>query len=252
MVLAEHWGRMRSFGLDPAMNNPAPVLGTAELTAVTTVPTALRSPGPSGDVAVSWGGPQGWRAVAKRAVDIVAGVVLLVAILPVMAVLAVGVRVSSPGPVLYRQDRVGRHGRTFRIMKFRSFPVDHRPPRSAHGDIIPVAPSPIRFGAFIRRTSLDELPQLLNVIAGHMSLVGPRPERPELAAEFARSIPGYALRHRAPVGITGVAQVRGLTGATSIEQRIVVDNEYIDDWSLRRDFGLLLRTVPALVRKSKG
>jgi lipopolysaccharide/colanic/teichoic acid biosynthesis glycosyltransferase len=196
-------------------------------------------------VPVTDGGPAGWRWAVKRAMDVTIVVALVLLVLPVLVVAAVGVRVSSPGPVLFRQTRVGRHGRQFTMFKFRTFPVDHVD-RVVSLD---VDACPLWWGRVLRRTSIDELPQLFNVIRGDMSLVGPRPERPRFAVPLAETIPGYRERHRAPVGLTGFAQVKGLVGTTSIEERVAADNAYIDDWSIRRDLVILAKTVPTLVRK---
>jgi lipopolysaccharide/colanic/teichoic acid biosynthesis glycosyltransferase len=183
----------------------------------------------------------------KRAFDLAVSLTLLVALAPVMAVAAIGVRLSSPGPTIFRQPRIGRDGRTFTMYKFRTFPVDHVDDAFSldHQDC------PLRFGRFLRRTSLDELPQLVNVLRGQMSIVGPRPERPHFAGDLAASIPGYHERHRVPGGITGLAQVNGFWGNSDIFERVMHDNAYIDSWRLRRDFGILLRTIPATIRKGR-
>ena len=196
--------------------------------------------------------PARWQLVAKRAVDIVVATAALLLTLPVLIVLAVAVRVSSPGPVLFRQTRVGRDGRPFSMLKFRTFPVGHVPPREVETTdvaVVPVARSPLRVGHFLRQSSLDELPQLVNVLLGHMSLVGPRPERPEIASQLAARIPGYRDRERLPVGMTGHAQVLGVCGDTAIEDRVCADNLYIDGWNVRGDLRILVRTVPTLLRK---
>jgi lipopolysaccharide/colanic/teichoic acid biosynthesis glycosyltransferase len=199
------------------------------------------------------GGPVGWRLAVKRSIDVLGAGLGLLLVVPIIAVVAVGVRLSSPGPILYRQTRVGRYGRHFTMLKFRTFPVDHVPPSVVVDDgdaaLVPVTLSPLRFGRLLRQTSFDELPQLLNVLRGEMSLVGPRPERPELVSALADRIPQYRDRHRAPVGLTGHAQVLGLCGTTPIEDRVAADNAYIDGWTLRRDAAILARTVPTLVRK---
>jgi exopolysaccharide biosynthesis polyprenyl glycosylphosphotransferase len=180
----------------------------------------------------------------KRAFDLVVGSILLVVTSPIMLVAAIGVRVSSPGPVLFRQRRVGRQGRIFPLLKFRTLEV-------AEGSDVGWAPDEeriTRFGRILRRSSLDELPQLLNVIRGDMSLVGPRPERPQYVEQFSSSVPRYGDRHRVPVGMTGWAQVHGLRGAgTSIPERIQLDNYYIEHWSLWRDFVILARTLRQIV-----
>jgi len=190
----------------------------------------------------------GWGGVVKRTFDLVvsAGGLLLAA--PVLALLALLVRSTSPGPVFYRQERLGRDGRRFEILKFRSMPVD------AERDTGPVWATrtdarPTRVGAFLRRWSLDELPQLLNVLRGEMSLVGPRPERPHFVREFSRRMPDYLDRHRVKSGITGWAQVNGLRGDTSIEERTRYDLHYVENWSLAFDVEILLRTLIAVVRR---
>lgn len=192
--------------------------------------------------------PLTYRAwLVKRGFDIVASVLLLVLFAPVLALAALGVKLSSPGPVLFRQTRVGLDGRTFTMLKFRSFPVDHVDDvhsRDHHE-------CPLPFGRFLRRTSVDELPQLLNVVAGEMSLVGPRPERPHFVDDLANAVGDYYDRHRVPGGITGLAQVHGYWGKTSIDERIRFDNQYIDTWHLGRDLAILCRTLPAVVRKSR-
>ncbi len=183
----------------------------------------------------------------KRLFDIVVSVVALVLLSPLLAVVALGVKLSSKGAVLFRQPRVGRSRQLFAMYKFRTFPVDHVDDKFSrqHDEC------PLRFGRFLRRSSIDELPQLLNVLRGDMSLVGPRPERPHFANPLSESVFDYENRHRVPSGITGAAQVNGLWGDTSIEERILLDNRYIDDWSLWGDVLILLRTVPAVVRKGR-
>lgn len=226
-----------------------------EMAAVTTMTEALPAPRAVHTYAVASGatGPVGWRARTKRLFDIVLGSIVLLAVLPVLLLLALGVRISSPGPILFRQTRVGRHGRRFTMLKFRTFPSDHVPPSAVvnQGEyaVIPVEESPFRFGRLLRQTSLDELPQLINVLRGDMSLVGPRPERPELVAVLSDRVPRYYDRFRAPAGITGHAQVLGYCGTTPIEARVSVDNAYIDEWTVPKDFVILLKTVPTLLRK---
>ena len=193
------------------------------------------------------GGPTGTPALVKRAIDLVVVVVLLLVVLPTMLIAAVGVRLSSRGPILFRQERVGRGGRVFVMYKFRTYPVDHVDATVA----LPTESCPLPFGRFLRRTSIDELPQLFNILLGHMSLVGPRPERPRFAAELAAQIPGYVDRLRAPAGLTGLAQIRGLHGTSSLTDRIEADNEYIDRWSVWSDLRILLATVPTVVRKAR-
>jgi lipopolysaccharide/colanic/teichoic acid biosynthesis glycosyltransferase len=220
--------------------------GTMDHAEVPVSPLAGLARSATDPVTDGWGASTArWQTRAKRALDVAVAVVALILVLPVGLAAAIGVKLSSPGPVFFSQVRVGRHGATFRMLKFRSFPVDHVDVEQS----LPTDACPLRFGRFLRRTSIDELPQLLNVLRGEMSLVGPRPERPRFAEDLARAYPAYADRHRAPAGITGLAQIRGLCGPTSIADRICADNEYIDGWSLASDLDILLRTVPAVVRK---
>jgi Undecaprenyl-phosphate glucose phosphotransferase len=184
----------------------------------------------------------GWNRVLKRSFDLLFGAAaLLVALLP-MAAITVVVLVTSGRPVLFRQERMGLDGRRFRMLKFRTMRPDAEAqtgPRWAVRD----DPRRTRLGAFLRAWSLDELPQLLNVLRGEMSLVGPRPERPSFVEEFRRRVPGYMLRHKMKAGITGWAQINGWRGNTSIEKRIEYDLEYIARWSLALDLSILLRTL---------
>jgi Undecaprenyl-phosphate glucose phosphotransferase len=184
----------------------------------------------------------GWNLVLKRGFDIVLGTAALVAVLPMMAVIAAIVRASSAGPILYQQERMGLDGRRFNMLKFRTMRPDAE---AATGPTWAVQDDPRRtaVGAFLRRWSLDELPQLFNVLRGDMSLVGPRPERPSFVEEFRRRVPGYMLRHKVKAGITGWAQINGWRGNTSIERRIEYDLYYIERWSLAFDLSILLRTL---------
>jgi exopolysaccharide biosynthesis polyprenyl glycosylphosphotransferase len=186
----------------------------------------------------------GWRWTVKYAFERLAALVAVVLLAPLLLALAAAVKLSSPGPAIYRQRRIGRGGRPFDLLKFRSMRLDHA--SSAFDPGSGMAPGGVegvdrrtRVGRILRNTSLDELPQLLNVLRGDMSLVGPRPERPEFTERFALEIPRYAERHRVKPGITGWAQVNGLRGQTSIEDRVEWDNHYIENWSL----GLELRTL---------
>ncbi|OEJ25347.1 sugar transferase [Streptomyces agglomeratus] len=184
---------------------------------------------------------------AKRAMDaLVAAVALLVAA-PVMAVCALAVRLSDGPGVIFRQERVGRDGRPFTLLKFRTLrPADEH--ESATRWSVAMDRRMSATGNILRRTSLDELPQLWNVLRGDMSLVGPRPERPYFVTKFSHTYPGYQARHRMPVGITGLAQVNGLRGDTSIEDRARFDNHYIETWSLWQDVCILTRTAASLFR----
>ncbi|MGW2054493.1 sugar transferase [Streptomyces sp. NPDC001840] len=185
--------------------------------------------------------------VAKRLLDVVIAAPALLAVSPVLLICALVVRFGDGPGVLFRQERVGQNGRPFTLLKFRTLrPADDHEAATRWNIANDLRLSPV--GGFLRRTSLDELPQLWNVLRGDMSLVGPRPERPFFVANFSKTHPGYAARHRMPVGITGLAQVHGLRGDTSIEDRSRFDNHYIDHWSLWQDVCILLRTAVSLVR----
>ncbi|MFD7326971.1 exopolysaccharide biosynthesis polyprenyl glycosylphosphotransferase [Streptomyces sp. NPDC059875] len=184
---------------------------------------------------------------AKRVLDVVLAGPALALALPVLLLCALAVRLSDGPGVLFRQERVGQHGRLFTLLKFRTLrPADET--ESATRWSVADDGRMSAVGTFLRRSSLDELPQLWNVLRGDMSLVGPRPERPYFVAQFSRIHAGYADRHRMPVGLTGLAQVHGLRGDTSIEDRCRFDNHYIDHWSLWQDVRILLRTAAGLVR----
>jgi exopolysaccharide biosynthesis polyprenyl glycosylphosphotransferase len=189
--------------------------------------------------------PMAWRV--KRAFDIAVASVFLLVSAPVLGLLAVLVRLSSPGPILFRQKRVGQHGRVVDVLKFRSMREnsDCDTQWSVRDD-----ERTTRIGRFMRRTSLDELPQFINVLKGEMSLVGPRPERPFFVNQFQTEVPRYGDRHRVPVGMTGWAQVHGLRGDTSIEQRARFDNQYIESWSVWRDIVILGRTARAILKEA--
>lgn len=183
----------------------------------------------------------------KRAVDAVLATAGLLLAAPVMAACALAVRLSDGPGVIFRQERVGRHGSPFVLLKFRTLrPADVQ--ESATRWNVASDGRMSRVGRMLRRTSLDELPQLWNVLRGDMSMVGPRPERPFFVAQFSRAHPGYQARHRMPVGITGLAQVNGLRGDTSIEERARFDNRYIETWSLWQDACVLARTAGSLFR----
>ncbi len=185
----------------------------------------------------------GWMSLVKRTLDILISGAALVALSPVLAAIALAVRLSDGSPVLYRQRRMGLDGRPFDILKFRSMVVgaeDESGPRLGAPRRRRGARAP---GAFLRRWSLDELPQLVNVFRGEMSLVGPRPERPEFVREFKEKFPQYMLRHRVRAGITGWAQVHGWRGNTSLSKRIEYDLYYIENWSLSLDIKILWMTL---------
>lgn len=186
--------------------------------------------------------PVDLRRLAKRSMDVAFSLAVLVVLSPLYVALAVAVKLSSPGPVFYRQERMGLNGQTFDMLKFRSMPVDSEKKSGAvwasQGDN-----RATRVGAFIRRTSLDELPQFMNVLKGDMSVVGPRPERPVFIEQFRDRVPRYMLRHKMKAGITGWAQVNGWRGNTSIEKRIEYDLYYIQHWSLKLDIKIMLMTI---------
>jgi exopolysaccharide biosynthesis polyprenyl glycosylphosphotransferase len=185
---------------------------------------------------------------AKRAFDLVVSSLLLFLTAPLMLVCAAAVKLSSAGPVFFKQVRVGVGGVPFEMYKFRSMRVndDHHTTWSVDDD-----QRVTKVGAFLRKTHLDELPQLINVLRGDMSIVGPRPERPYFVEQFSTEIDGYSERHRVPSGITGWAQVNGFWGDTSIEARVRLDNRYIENWSLWRDLVIAMRTVPTLLGKRR-
>jgi Undecaprenyl-phosphate glucose phosphotransferase len=180
----------------------------------------------------------GWGQVAKRAMDIVLSGLALLITAPVLLLVSAVIKLTSPGPVLYRQERMGLDGRTFKMLKFRSMRVgaeDETGAVWATWDDDRRTP----VGALLRRTSLDELPQLVNVLKGEMSLVGPRPERPVFIDEFRKRIPRYMLRHKVKAGMTGWAQVNGWRGDTSLEKRIECDLFYIEHWTIPFDLKIL-------------
>jgi exopolysaccharide biosynthesis polyprenyl glycosylphosphotransferase len=188
---------------------------------------------------------------AKRLLDIAVAIPCLVLAAPVLALCAAAVRVEGGPGVLFRQRRIGRDGEEFVLLKFRTLkPADEH--ESDTRWTVKDDDRMGRAGRFLRNTSLDELPQLWNVLRGDMSLVGPRPERPHFVEQFSRTCPGYILRHRVPVGMTGWAQVHGFRGDTSIELRARLDNHYIDHWSLATDLKILLLTARAMLCRDAG
>lgn len=183
-----------------------------------------------------------WRT--KRLVDVVASAIILAFCLPILAASAVAVRLSGPGPILFRQRRLGQRGKMVEIYKFRSMRVSGDADTSwgRAGDLRVTG-----VGKVLRATSIDELPQMVNVLRGDMSLVGPRPERPHFASQFDQQVVRYRDRLRVPVGLTGWAQVHGLRGDTSIEERARFDNYYIEHWSLWFDLVIVARTVVFII-----
>jgi exopolysaccharide biosynthesis polyprenyl glycosylphosphotransferase len=197
--------------------------------------------------------PRGIQFAVKHVLDRVLALVLLVVFAPVMVFAAIAVWVSSPGPVLFAQARVGRDGKVFNFYKLRSMRTTSKATTLHYFgsvDDAHLGPGGVEgkdrrtmVGRVLRRFSIDELPQLFNVLKGDMSLVGPRPERPELAERFEQDIERYGERHRVKAGITGWAQVHGLRGQTSLDERVEWDNYYIAHWSLWLDLKILLMTI---------
>jgi len=184
----------------------------------------------------------GWGALAKRVTDTVVSAVALILLSPLLALIAGLIKLTSPGPILYSQERMGLDGRSFAMLKFRSMRVDAE---RVSGAVWANAHDPRRtkFGTLLRKTSLDELPQFWNVLRGDMSLVGPRPERPVFVSKFRTQIPHYMLRHKVRSGITGWAQVNGWRGNTSLDRRIECDLFYIRNWSYGLDLKILTMTL---------
>ncbi len=208
--------------------------------------------------------PKGVQFALKHAFDRVFAAALLVVLSPVLACTALAVRLTSPGPILFRQRRVGRDGTLFDLYKFRSMRVGYAEQEPSEDDELAwqlggdTAPGGVEgedrrtsIGRFLRRTSLDELPQLLNVVRGEMSVIGPRPERPEFVELFRQDLARYGDRHRVKSGITGWAQVHGLRGQTSLAERVEWDNYYIAHWSLTLDLKILALTFGALLHNAE-
>ena len=184
---------------------------------------------------------QGWKLTLKRGMDLVGSAFGLVILSPFMILLALLIKLESPGPVFYTHERMGLDAKSFKILKFRSMREDAE--RSGPGWTVEDDPRRTKLGAFIRRANIDELPQLVNVLFGEMSLVGPRPERPVYVEQFRQMIPRYMDRHREKSGMTGWAAVNGLRGDTSIEERTKYDLWYIENWSLVLDIKIIIRTL---------
>ena len=183
-----------------------------------------------------------WNALMKRLVDIFGSIFCIILFSPVMLFAAIGTRVTSKGPIIYRQTRIGLHSKPFTMYKFRTMRVQSAE-EEKKGWTIPGDDRVTKFGSFLRRTSIDEMPQFFNVLAGKMSLVGPRPERPQFVDKFREEIPRYMVKHQVRPGITGWAQINGYRGDTSIRKRIEHDIYYIENWSLGFDFRILFLTV---------
>ena len=183
-----------------------------------------------------------YKRFGKRLIDTVLSLIALVILSPLLLITALAVKLSSPGPVLFKQQRLGLHGKVFTIYKFRSMSdgAEHTGSGvySGKGD-----PRVTKVGKLIRATSIDELPQLFNILKGDMSLVGPRPERPQYVEKFREEIPRYMIKHQVRPGMTGWAQVNGYRGDTSIRKRIEHDLYYIENWTIGLDIKILFLTV---------
>lgn len=182
------------------------------------------------------------KATAKRAVDICGALVGIVLFSPIMLVVATLIKLTSPGPIIFKQERVGLHNKPFMMYKFRSM-VQQTEADEKKGWTVPGDPRVTRVGRFIRKTSIDEFPQFFNVLAGQMSLIGPRPERTQFVEMFKEEIPRYMIKHQVRPGMTGWAQVNGLRGDTSIYERVKYDIWYIENWTMSLDVKILFLTI---------
>ena len=184
---------------------------------------------------------RGWKLSLKRGLDIIGATVGLIALSPLMMLFALLIRLESPGPVFYAQERMGLDGRPFQMIKFRTMRQDAE--QNGPGWTVRNDPRRTKIGSWLRAKNVDELPQLINVLLGDMSLVGPRPERPIYVQQFRQSIPRYMERHREKAGMTGWAQINGLRGDTSISERTKYDLWYVENWSLWLDVKIIARTI---------
>ena len=178
-------------------------------------------------------------AVMKRAMDIVISLIAIILTSPLMLIAVIGVKLSSPGPIIFRQERVGKNNKPFTIYKFRSMRVNNE---EQTGWTTAEDKRKTRFGTFLRKTGIDELPQFFNVLFGSMSIIGPRPELPTFVEKYSKTVPLYKVKHQVKPGITGLAQIYGFRGDTSIEGRIEMDIKYIENWSLFNDIKILVLT----------
>ncbi|HEX6290902.1 MAG TPA: undecaprenyl-phosphate glucose phosphotransferase [Herpetosiphonaceae bacterium] len=190
---------------------------------------------------------RGWNRFLKRALDLTGAIFGLIVLSPLLLLIAVLVKIDSQGPAFFIQDRVGMNGDPFPMIKFRSMRTDSE--ARGPGWTTPNDPRKTRLGEFIRRFSIDELPQLINVLLGDMSLVGPRPEQPYFVEQFRQRIPHYMHRHKEKAGMTGWAQVNGLRGDTSIEDRTRYDLYYVENWSILFDLKIIIRQLVTVFRK---
>ncbi len=184
----------------------------------------------------------GWGQLAKRVMDVLFSIIILLILSPLFFLIGTAIVLASGRPIFYKQKRMGYDGRVFEMLKFRTMEKDAE---AKTGVVWTVANDPRRtgLGSFLRATSLDELPQFLNVLTGEMSIVGPRPERPEFVDQFKHKVPKYMLRHKIKAGITGLAQIRGWRGNTSLDERIKCDLEYIEHWSPLLDLKIMVLTA---------
>ena len=180
--------------------------------------------------------------ILKRIMDILGSVAMILIFSPIMILSAIAVRLTSKGPVIFKQERVGLHNKTFQMYKFRSMEVQS-PKEEEKAWTVRDDPRVTKVGKVLRRTSMDELPQLFNILKGDMSIVGPRPERPQFVEKFKETIPRYMVKHQVRPGLTGWAQVNGLRGNCSIRKRIEFDIYYIENWSMRFDIKIMFMTI---------
>jgi exopolysaccharide biosynthesis polyprenyl glycosylphosphotransferase len=193
---------------------------------------------------------RGWKLSLKRGLDIVGASLGLIFLSPLMLLTAYILQREDPGPVFFIQERMGLDGKPFPMIKFRSMRVDSE--ANGPGWTVENDPRVTRIGRFMRRTNWDEIPQLINVLLGHMSLVGPRPEQPHYVNQFRTQIPRYMERHREKAGMTGWAQIHGLRGDTSIPERTTYDLWYVENWSLWLDIKIIIRTIiQTITRQNK-
>ncbi|MCR4890658.1 MAG: undecaprenyl-phosphate glucose phosphotransferase [Lachnospiraceae bacterium] len=178
----------------------------------------------------------------KRIVDIVGSICLIILFSPIMLISAIAIKCSSPGPVIFKQERVGLHNKPFQMYKFRTMGVQ-KPSVEAKGWTTPDDPRVTKVGRILRRISMDELPQFFNVLKGDMSIVGPRPERPQYVEKFQEEIPRYMIKHQVRPGLTGWAQINGLRGNTSIRMRVEYDLFYIENWTMTFDIKIMILTL---------
>ena len=175
----------------------------------------------------------------KRAMDIIISLIAIILSSPIMLIAVIGVKLSSKGPIIFKQERVGKDNKVFTMYKFRSMRVNDQ---ENTGWTTPNDTRKTRFGTFMRKTGIDELPQFFNVLFGTMSIIGPRPERPTFVERYSKTVPLYMVKHQVKPGITGLAQIYGFRGDTSIEGRIEMDIKYIENWSMFNDIKILFLT----------